>query len=282
MLSGHPFSGKSTLVCGLLRSMEVGEAFLGRPTRPATALLVDEEGETLLRQRAQLFGLFDIGSDYLERSDSVRHEWPTLIEQATRAALEAGHRLLVVDTFPGLAGLREEQENDAGAIAERLRPLQKAAAAGLCVLFLHHMNSASQPRGSKAFRGIVDVSVRLINLGKSQAFRLETQSRFPTAAAPTLKAVLVRSTAGWSYRLVDQGRSASTGSVHGSTDDRLWEALVAAGSKGLTYDQLDEVEGLSKDIAKRRLPTWHQEQKVEHAGKGSKGDPFRWYVRTDG
>lgn len=275
MLSGHPFCGKSTLVCGLLGAIEGGEAFLGQSTRAATALLVNEEDEAPLRDRARLFGLFAIESEYVSRSESGRHEWPTLIAQATQHALAAGHGLLVIDTFPGLAGLGDEQENDSGAIAERLRPLQMAAAKGLCVLFLHHMNSQSQPRGSKAFRGIVDISIRLMSDGRNQAFRLETRSRFPTTASAMLRAELVRAPNRWTYRLLENGRS----SPGQDRDSALWAALVEARNHGLTYDEIDRIEGLSKDIAKRRLPKWYP-GRVDRRGAGTKTKPFRWYART--
>jgi hypothetical protein len=149
MLAGHPFAGKSMLVSGLFRALETGEPFLGRTTKAASALLVTEEDQASLRERAGRFELFEIRSEYLDRSSSVGHDWAALIAGATELALAEEHRLLVIDTFPGLAGLGDEQENDAGAITSRLQPLQVAAGAGLAVLFLHHMNNANQPRGSR-------------------------------------------------------------------------------------------------------------------------------------
>jgi hypothetical protein len=278
LLSGQPFVGKSTLVSGLLRAMAVGEPFLGQPTQPATALLVNEEDETQLGERAELFKLFELHHQYLARRETVRCDWPTLIEQATQAALEADHRLLVIDTFPGLAGLSEKQENDAGAIGERLRPLQQAAAADLSVLFLHHMNAFGQPRGSSAFRGTVDISARLLRSGKNRAFRLETQSRFLRATTLTLTGELVTGKGEAFYRVREARGAAHSGA--GSTDDLLWETLTKAGPAGLSYGDLDLIEGLSRDIAKKRFPTWRRQGKVGCRGGGAKNDPFRWYVRT--
>ena len=177
MLAGHPFAGKSMLVSGLLRALETGEPFLGRKTKTASALLVTEEDQASLRERAGRFGLFGIRSEYLDRSLSVGHEWSALIAGATERALAKQHRLLVIDTFPGLAGLGDEQENDAGAITSRLQPLQVAAGQGLAVLFLHHMNNANQPRGSKAFRGVVDTSIRFLR--KVEESQLQAGNRNP-------------------------------------------------------------------------------------------------------
>lgn len=200
MLAGHPFVGKSMLVAGLLAAIEEGEPFLGRQTRAATAVLVSEEDETALRTRAGLFGLLETGSEYCCRNSGVLScGWEELIYLATDHALNGGHGLLVVDTFPGLAGLGDEQENDAGAIAKRLRPLQEAAGRGLSVLFLHHMNSGGKPRGSKAFRGVVDTSVCFYRTKTSNTVTLRSESRFPTVP-DSLKAKLIEAPDGWFYQ----------------------------------------------------------------------------------
>jgi hypothetical protein len=277
MLAGHPFAGKSMLVSGLLGALEAGESFLGRTTKAASALLVTEEDQASLRERADRFGLFGIRSEYLDRSLSVGHDWSTLIAGATERALVREHRLLVIDTFPGLAGLGDEQENDAGAITSRLQPLQVAAGAGLAVLFLHHMNNASQPRGSKAFRGVVDTSIRFLRKSKNRSFRLESETRSTTSLASSLRAELIQAPEGWFYRALE-GRARSTEASERSTDELLWHAILKAGRDGITYAELDRIEGLSADIGKRRLPSWYG-TRVSREGTGNKGDPYRWCAR---
>jgi AAA domain len=276
MLAGHPFAGKSMLVSGLLRALEIGEPFLGRTTKAASALLVTEEDQASLRERAGRFGLFGVRSEYLDRSLSVGHEWSALIAGATERALAKEHRLLVIDTFPGLAGLGDEQENDAGAITSRLQPLQVAAGKGLAVLFLHHMNNASQPRGSKAFRGVVDTSTRFLRKAKSRSFRLETETRSTTSVSGSLRAELVQASEGWFYRSLDRGSDTTDVSIR-SVDDLLWEAVLEAGEQGITYAELDRRDGLTVDVAKKRLPSWRTEKRVGRAGAGTKSDSYRWY-----
>ena len=169
LLASRPFAGKSTLVSGLLKAIEEGSPFLGRQTKRASAVVVSEEDRSALRMRADRFGLPELQSEYLSRSNGVLSvPWPVLIAMAAGHAVGAGHSLLVVDTFTGLAGLAHEQENDAGAIAERLRPLQEAAGRGLAVLFLHHMNAQGQPRGSTVFRAAADIAVRLLPARQSR------------------------------------------------------------------------------------------------------------------
>jgi hypothetical protein len=243
-------------------------------------LLISEEDEGVLRGRADAFGLLDLGSEYISRSSGVFGvEWHNLIARATERALAKQHRLLIVDTFPGLAGLQGEQENDAGAIGERLRPLQVAAGEGLSVLFLHHMNGQGQPRGSKAFRGIVDTSIRLYRQGNDNSFRLDAESRFPAATPVRLKAKLVRAREPWRYEALDRIELHPTRD-RVSVDALLLATLVAASPVGATYEQLDDVDGLSRDIAKRRLPDWRSDGKVDRHGEGTKTDPYHWFVPT--
>jgi AAA domain len=279
MLAGHPFAGKSMLVAGLLKAMETGEPFLGQTIEQGSALLITEEDDAALRARAGLFGLLELESEYVGRSSGVLSpEWPDLVTDATDHARENGHRLLVIDTFPGLAGLHDEQENDAGAISERLRPLQAAAGKGLAVLFLHHMNGQGQPRGSKAFRGIVDTSIRFLRRGKTSAFRLEAESRFPTSTPSTLRGSLVQSADRWIYTRVD-GKDDSRIDARANAinvDERLRQALVRAGADGITYAEFDRIEGLSRDKAKKRLPRLYDEKEVSRSGEGTKRDPYRW------
>jgi len=229
-----------------------------------------------LRERAGRFNLFELQSEYLDRSSSVGHEWSALIAGAVERALAKEHRLLVIDTFPGLAGLGDEQENDAGAITSRLQPLQVAAGAGLAVLFLHHMNNASQPRGSKAFRGVVDTSIRFLRKAKSSSFRLETETRSTTSMSRSLRAELVQVPDGWFYRSLERGSSSSEASNR-SVNDVLWEAVLKSGKRGISYAELDRHDGVTLDIAKKRLPGWRAAGRVDRRGAGTKSDPYRWY-----
>jgi AAA domain len=282
MLAGLPFAGKSMLVTGLLKAMEERDDFLGLPTTRSTALLVSEESESSLLDRASLFGVLNGESVYASRAQALRHDWDVLIRLATARALEGGHQLLVIDTFPGLAGLGDEQENDAGAVGARLRPLQQAAGEGLAVLFLHHMNDQKQPRGSKAFRGVVDISIRLLRNEGSRRVRLETLSRFPTATPLELKGELIKAADGWVYAAMDPITSKSKTVVAGSgPDESLRAALRGVAPGGATYQELARLPGLTENIAKKRLPAWYgKEPSLQRTGTGRKGDPYRWWISS--
>jgi hypothetical protein len=277
LLAGHPFAGKSMLVAGLLRALAEGHPFLDQETTRGSALLVTEEEDSVLRQRAELLGLLDLDGMYLSRnSGATRYPWQELVAAAADRAVMDGHSLLVFDTFPGLAQLGDEQENDAGAISERLRPLLTAASLGLAILVLHHMNGYGQPRGSKAFRGIVDVVVRF-HREKDNNIRLEAESRFPTATPPRLRGQLVKAPGRWFYTArSDRVRAEGLSTLE--TDALLKAALIEAGASGLTYEEIDQLAGLSTHMAKRRLPAWHANDQIRRKGSGVKADPYRWFA----
>jgi hypothetical protein len=281
MLAGHPFAGKSLLVSRLLKEMEAGDSFLGLRTRPASALLLTEEDALSLRDRAGVLGLINLRSEYVGPSEGVLAlPWTRLVGWATRRALASGHELLIVDTFSVLAGLREEQENDAGAITERLRPLREAASEGLAVVLLHHMNAQGRARGSSAFRGVVDISIRLNRQPGSSVVTLNTDSRF-WATPGTVKAKLIKAPDGWFYEPVSlSDESGEAGRV--DTDHLLWEVLCKSGPEGITYREIHELPGLSRDKAKKRFPGWLEQGKIDHHGDGKKGDQLRWFVAEPG
>lgn len=45
----------------------------------------------------------------------------------------------------------------------------------------------------------------------------------------------------------------------------------------MTYGELDRIDGLSQDIAKKRLPGWRIAKRIGRDGAGTKNDPYRWY-----
>jgi len=281
MVAGHAFVGKSLLVASLLKAIEQGSPFIGRATSQATGLLISEEDESVMRARADKFGLLGLRSEFASRnSGTLRFTWDELIVAATERALESGHELLVFDTFTGLAGLAGEAESHAGAVMERLSPLVAAAGEGLAVLFLHHVNSGGESRGSKAFRSAVDIMVHLNRNKKRPQFRLQAEGRVPGATPLHLDGVLKQDASGWSYVPTKRTSSDHPEQEHAeNTDELLWGALQDAGSEGLTYADFDDFAGLSRDIAAKRLPLWYPER-VARLGSGKKADPYRWSPRS--
>jgi hypothetical protein len=242
-------------------------------------VLLTEENDEQLREKATSFRLAEARHSYLGRSSGVfRYGWETLIAHAAEHAAGVGHRLLVVDTFPGLAGLEAEEENDAGAINKRLRPLLNAAGQGLAVLFLHHTNKLGGVRGSEAFRGAVDISIKLTRPPRQSTLTLTTESRFVTQATAKLTARLQMHRDGWTY--AEERKPASRIPKGEKVRGRLLEAIEQAGPGGITYAEFDHVDGMSTYQAKRHLPRMYKDNLVDRSGAGSKTDPFRWKPAT--
>jgi hypothetical protein len=275
MLSAPAFAGKSTLVGGLLRALDSGSDFLGLGTRSGAAVLVSEEPAYALRARRDRFGLGESGSFYLGREDVAGHLWPELITATTEWALETDARLLVVDSFAGLAGLQEEQENDAAAVMKALKPLEVSAASGLAVLFLHHTNRQGRARGSTAFGAAADIAIRLVSKQNNQ-FELQTESRFQSSP-PRLAGRLHQAPDGWFYEVVAGTARGATPKAESRTEDLLLAALEQAGCDGLSYDDFNALPGLSEDIAKKKLPG-RIGNGIERKGRGVKGDKLRYVI----
>jgi hypothetical protein len=94
--------------------------------------------------------------------------------------------------------------------------------------------------------------------------------------AGSLRAELIQAPDGWFYRPLERS-SDETKTPSRPTEELLWDAVLQAGQQGVTYAALDRLDGLSRDIAKKRLPRWRTEKRVGRDGTGDKNDPYRWY-----
>jgi hypothetical protein len=282
MLAGDAFSGKSTLVTGLLAAMVCGDRFLGRSTRRGTALLLSEETDQQLVARARRFGTIDSGHGVLTRTDGIAGcVWEELIGHATEHAKAKGHGVLVVDTFAGLAGLQKDEENDAGAVTKILRPLVVAGGKGLAVLVLHHTNKSGGVRGSQAFRATVDISVHLARSKHSNKLALSTESRHSDPHEGRLNARLDTTGLRWHYDTPASERGTRP-ARRDTARDTILRALADAGPRGLTNAELVGPAGPSKSTVKRRMQRLRADGFVDRAGRGVRSDPHRWTPTTKG
>lgn len=158
-------TGKSTLVCALLRALLHGEGFLGRKTMPAPVLYLTEQSgpslaATLERGRiAEEDQLFVITAP-----DLFGCKWDEGVSTLIELAEERGVQLIVVDTLSHLAGI--EDENRASDAQKALAPFGLARKKEIAVLFVRHErkgggNIAQAGRGSGAFSGEMDIMMRL-------------------------------------------------------------------------------------------------------------------------
>lgn len=189
--------GKTTLALGATADLLAGRPFLGLSTTSCAVLYLTEEGRASFKAGLARVGLTDQDNLHvLCRGDVRSMEWPDVMSKASAYALEVGAGLIIVDTLSRWAGLKDDNENDAGAAAAALEPLEAAAATGLAVLLLRHDRKGGgdlgdSGRGSSAFSGGADIVLALRRAdapGHENRRRLEGIGRFEeTPAALTVE-----------------------------------------------------------------------------------------------
>ena len=165
---GDPKAGKSTLLYGLLGALESGTPFAGSLTRKTNAIVLSEEPDDTISEKVRRFGAW---SHHIIKSEMTYGiEWVSLVDWAADQAIANGSGMIMVDTFARMSQIRDEEENDAGAVLARLAPLQRAASRGLSILLVVHSRKSGGRhglgvRGSSALPGAANVIVELQRVG---------------------------------------------------------------------------------------------------------------------
>ncbi len=282
LLTSQWKTGKTTLLLGLLRALGSGQPFLDRPTRPGRAWVISEESQDLWRDRVTSHPV----GGHVElmprpfRGRPTPDEWADLIDTAAADRPD----LFVVDTLAHF--LPGRSESDAVTLHESLQPLHRLTSAGAAVLLLHHprkkaSEAGSSARGSGALLGFADVLMELSRYGKlkSDARRrlLFARSRRPETPE----------------RLAYEW-DASTGVFLTVTDprDRQYAENWASVEKVLTtrggpMTCAEIAANWPEEWAPpspAALYTWlhaaHARKLVKRSGRGTKGDPYRFRLRT--
>jgi len=269
LLAGKAKVGKSTLVYGLLGALERGESFVGRTTRKTTAVILSEEPEDTIAEKARRFG----GGSHkiITRAKARRLTWPQLVEYAASHALDEGHGLIVVDTLAELAGLRGDDENDAGAMIAAIDPLRDAAVRGLALLIVAHQRKSGGThgegvRGSNALIAAVNVVAELERQGSSETKRLIKGTSHYQSTPPVL-----------AVELTADGYVARDGSRANDGLTRVEATLIDLG-EGVSAGRLAEVTGLPRTTLDTRLKTLVEMGRVVTRGAGTKSNPVLYEV----
>ena len=271
LLAGRPKVGKSTLGFGLIAALAQGQTFLDRQTNAKGVLLLSEEREGTLAEKARRWGL-DGSIHLLMRHEAHGFPWPAIVAQAV--AYCHAHKLgvLVVDTFDKWTGLKGDAENNAGSVLEALEPLMKAAGAGLAVLVVSHQRKSpgdygEAVRGSNALTGGVDVVAELERPSSAldgQGVRvLNAVSRY--ASTPE----------GLVLALTDDGYEARGDTFEARADTeraKVLETIETLG--GATAKRLAEDTGLARTTVQRHVDKLLADGTINRSGEGVKGRPF--------
>lgn len=272
LLVGKAKAGKSTMLFGLLGAMERGQPFLDRPTTRTRAVVLTEEGESSVREKA---GRFDLRDTECLLCDSLgRYSFAEALEYAVERAVAIGARLIVVDTYAAWARLPKEGENDAGVVLAAMEPVSKACSRGLAVLLIHHANKAGTTvddavRGSTALNGAVDVVALLSGGGKGSRTRrtLDLRSRFEGSPDALL----------FEYRHGEFRAIGTLAALAQQRDEaRILATLAGTPGRRMTEDELLLAASMKRQSGKRALRALERTGRIYVSGGGKRGDPKRY------
>jgi hypothetical protein len=155
--------GKTTFWLHAIAAGARGEEHGGFPTTPAKCLYLTEQGGNFA-EALRDSGLAD-HPDHIrivQFKDVTAVEWERLIRQAGAETKRMGFDVLAVDTFAVFARLKGTEENDSGAVGDRMRALRMVAQTyDLAVVLIRHAGKDGTPRGSSAFEAEADICVTI-------------------------------------------------------------------------------------------------------------------------
>jgi hypothetical protein len=155
--------GKTTFWLHAIGAGARGEDHAGFATESAKYLYLTEQGANFA-DALRDSGLPD-HPDHIrivQFKDVSAVAWERLIRKAGAEAKRMGFDVLAVDTFAVFARLKGSEENDSGAVGDRMRVLRMVAQKyGLAVVLIRHAGKDGTPRGSSAFEAEADICVTI-------------------------------------------------------------------------------------------------------------------------
>ncbi len=272
-------AGKTTFIGHLLHASIHGHTVIGMDARPSHFLYCTEEGRKSFKAFLQRTQLGDESTlDVLFLGSVPRAlPWSDVVNYILAYALTVNADAVIFDTLTRWAHIKPDQENDAGAAAVVMEPLETLRAANLAVMGVFHerksgggVNDAA--RGSSAFGGAADILLSLTNPetnGHPNRRQLESLGRFDD---PGL----------WIIDLVDGAYVLQDADDAGHVE-RNWARqqidLYLGGSDGwMTRDALRQAigSGTSETTFRRALDEMVASQLVVRDGTGRRGSPFTY------
>jgi len=185
-------TGKTTLICWLLKNIGSQEQFLGKDTKNINILIISEESQAIWANRKEEYQL---GSNIwlscrpLNRKTNTQ-QWIQFISKTADFCVQNQIELVIIDTLATFWPVRDE--NDATQVTSALLPLNSLLENNLAVMIVHHERKSggeegTSSRGSGALPAYVDIIVefRRFDASKRNDTRrvIKTYSRY--AETPT-------------------------------------------------------------------------------------------------
>jgi hypothetical protein len=269
-------AGKTTKLAHMMAAILAGDRFLDRGTKPTPIVYLTEERPATIRAVLARSGLLAADDLHiLSLHDARRLEWPEVMLQVEQCATSVGARLIVVDTLPRWAKLPGDEENNAGAAAEAITPVENVAAHGFGVLMTRHDRKSGgelgdSARGSSAFAGAADIILHLTRAtseGHETRRKLEGVGRFDEVPATLL--IELRD-----GRYVVLGDALEVERTEAKR--QLLDMLPDAGATPITEDEIRErIPTLTRSTFQRARDELLAERQIERLkGYGKTGRAF--------
>lgn len=180
-------TGKTTLICWLLKSIENQEQFIGKDTKSANVLIISEESEAIWAKRKEEHQLGNdiwLSSRPLNRKTNTQ-QWIEFISKTTEFCIHNNIEFVIIDTLGTFWPVRDE--NDASQVTSALLTLNSLLEKNIALMIVHHDRKSggeegTASRGSGALPAYVDIIVefRRFDASKRNDSRrvIKTYSRY--------------------------------------------------------------------------------------------------------
>lgn len=160
LLHGHSGSGKSTLTKQAIRSVLMGDMFLGRSVDRGDVLLIglDESKSWTAKTLMEKMELPEADAKRLHLVDDLPGDGVESLRQYLN-----GHpatRLVVIDTLQSFCNVENINDNsEVGRVLQKLRDVLKVCKHS-AVLLIHHSNKTGGFLGAQVIKGSCDIQYR--------------------------------------------------------------------------------------------------------------------------
>ena len=294
ILSGLPFSGKSTIVSELLAAMAQGGSFAGMRVQQVPFILLDlENKERILVKRLRRALAGDQGriADLYSRvnpMDIKRPVTPDFVGQcikAVRQRIIAPKGLVVIDTLRSAFGADELSPQE---IYNIIIPFKRLAeATHWAVVILHHNAKYSNKySGNTAIAGAVDYLWNWTKDGQAMTGTMEWEGRDDVQSSLEFKFdmdlqrnIFVGTTGEIKKQEKEDANEAAIGQVLQYVPENIYEA---AALEYLFSTVQEHHPDMTERTVRRRIDHAYEQHLCLRTGDGKRGDPHRYYLSEPG
>ncbi len=295
ILSGLPFSGKSTIMSEFLAAIAQGRDFAGMPVQQVPFILLDLENKERILVKRLRRALGDdegrIGELYsrVNPMDIQRPVTPDFVGHCIKAVRErvTARRkgIVVIDTLRSAFGADELSPQD---IYNIIIPFKRLAeATHWAVVILHHNAKYSNKySGNTAIAGAVDYLWNWTKDAHTMTGTMEWEGRDDVQSSLEFRFdmelqrnVFVGSTAEIKKREKEDANEVAIGQVLQYVPESIYEAKALEELFAMVQERHPD---MTERTARRRIDHAYEQHLCLRTGDGKRGDPHRYYLSEGG